>query len=105
MIILSGTSSSLLIFGPLDIISYTTYRDVGIILPIIVIFAIGILSRSKFPHITNRLFVGMEAGAIASFALEVIRIPDYMITKWIPMDSMISPPGLFLTEKLVYYQK
>ncbi len=100
VIILSGASSSLLIFGPLDIISYATYRDVVIVPSVIVIFAIGIFSRSKFPHITNRLFVGMGAGAIASFALEAIRIPGYMVTKWIPMDSMISLPGLFLTEKI-----
>jgi len=100
VIILSGASSSLLIFGPLGIISYATYRDVVIVPSVIVIFAIGILSRSKFPHITNRLFVGMAAGAIASFALEAIRIPGYMVTKWIPMDSMISVPGLFLTEKI-----
>jgi len=100
VIILSLASSSLLIFGPLDIISYATYRDVVIVPSVVVIFAIGILSRSKFPCITNRLFIGMAAGAVASFALEAIRIPGYMITKWIPMDSMISLPGLFLTEKI-----
>jgi len=100
IIILSGASSSLLIFAPLGIISYATYRDVVIIPSVIAIFVIGILSRSKFPHITNRLFVGMGAGAIASFALEAIRIPSYMFTKWIPMDSMISLVGLFLTEKI-----
>jgi hypothetical protein len=42
----------------------------------------------------------MMAGTIASFALEAIRIPAYMFTKWIPMDSMISLPGLLLTEKI-----
>ena len=100
VIILSGVSASLLIFGPLDIISYTTFRDVAIIPSVIAIFTIGILVRSKFPRITNRLFIGMAAGAIASFALEAIRIPAYMFTKWIPMDSMISLPGLLLTEKI-----
>ena len=100
VIIFSGVSSSLLIFGPLEIISYATYRDVLIVPSVIVIFAIGIISRSKFPQFTNRLFIGMAAGAIASFALEAIRIPGYMFTKWIPMDSMISIPGLLLTEKI-----
>jgi len=100
VIILSGASSSLLIFGPLDIISFATYRDVVIIPSVIVIFAIGILARSKFPRLTNKLFIGMAAGAVASFALEAIRIPGYMFTKWIPMDSMISLPGLLLTEKI-----
>ncbi len=42
----------------------------------------------------------MAAGAVASFALEAIRIPGYMLTKWLPMDSMISVPGLLLTEKI-----
>jgi hypothetical protein len=42
----------------------------------------------------------MSAGAIASFALEAIRIPGYMFAKWLPMDSMISLPGLLLTEKI-----
>jgi len=100
LIILSGASASLLLLPPLGIIPYASFRDVVIIPSVIIIFAIGILSRSKFPRISNRLFVGMAAGAIASFALEVIRIPAYMFTKWIPMDSMISLPGLLLTEKI-----
>ncbi len=100
VIILSGASASLLLLPPLGIIPYATFRDVVIIPSIVIIFAIGILSRSKFPRLSNRLFVGMAAGAIASFGLEAIRIPAYMFTKWIPMDSMISIPGLLLTEKI-----
>ncbi len=100
IIILSGASASLVIFGPLDLMPYATYRDVVIIPSIVVIFAIGILSRNKFPQITKRIFVGMSAGAVASFALEAIRIPGYMFAKWLPMDSMISLPGLLLTEKI-----
>ncbi|QLH07212.1 hypothetical protein [Nitrosopumilus ureiphilus] len=100
IIILSGASASLLVLPPLGIISYASFRDVAIIPSVIIIFAIGILSRSKFPRITSRLFKGMAAGAIASIALEAIRIPAYMFTKWMPMDSMISLPGLLLTEKI-----
>jgi len=100
VIVLSGVSASLLIFGPLDIISYANFRDVAIIPSVIAIFAIGILARSKFPRLSNRLFVGMAAGTIATFVLEAFRIPGYMLTKWMPMDSMISLPGLFLTEKI-----
>jgi len=100
IIILSGASASFVIFGPLDLMPYATYRDVAIIPSVIVIFAIGILARSKFPRLVNRLFVGMAAGAVASFALEAIRIPGYMFAKWLPMDSMISLPGLLLTEKI-----
>jgi len=100
IIILGGASASFVIFGPLDLMPYATYRDVVIIPSVIVIFAIGILARSKFPRLVNRLFVGMAAGAVASFALEAIRIPGYMFAKWLPMDSMISLPGLLLTEKI-----
>ncbi len=100
VIVLCGASSMLLVFGPLSIMQYAMFRDVAIIPSIIVIFAIGILSRSRFPRISNRIFVGMSAGAVASFALEAIRIPGYMFAKWLPMDSMISLPGLFLTEKI-----
>lgn len=100
LIILSGASASLLLLPPLDIISYASFRDVAIIPSVVMIFAIGILSRSKFPRISCRLFRGMAAGAIASIALEAIRIPSYMFAKWIPMDSMISLPGLLLTEKI-----
>jgi len=100
VIVLSGVSASLLIFGPLDIIPYATFRDVAIIPSVIAIFAIGILARSKLPRLSNRIFVGMAAGGLATFLLESIRIPGYMLTKWMPMDSMISLPGLFLTEKI-----
>lgn len=100
IIILSGASASLLLLPPLGIISYTNFRDVAIIPSVIIIFAVGILSRSKFPRISNRLFKGMAAGAIASIALEAIRIPAYMFAKWMPMDSMISLPGLLLTGKI-----
>jgi len=100
VIILSGVSASLVILPPLGIIPYATFRDVAIIPSVIAIFTIGILSRSKFPRLSSRLFKGMAAGAVASFALEAIRIPGYMFAKWLPMDSMISLPGLFLTEKI-----
>jgi len=100
VIILSGASASLLLLPPLGIIPYATFRDIAIIPSVVIIFAIGILTRSKFPRLTNRLFVGMAAGTIASFALEAIRIPAYMFAKWMPMDSMISLPGLLLTEKI-----
>ena len=100
VIILSGVSASLVIIPVLGIMPYATFRDVAIIPSVIAIFAIGILSRNRFPRITNRLFKGMAAGAIASFALEAIRIPGYMFAKWIPGDGMISLPGMLLTEKI-----
>ena len=100
VIILSGASASLLLLPPLGIIPYATFRDIAIIPSVIIIFTIGILTHSKFPRLSNRMFIGMAAGTIASFALEAIRIPAYMFAKWMPMDSMISLPGLLLTEKI-----
>lgn len=100
VIILSGASASLLLLPPLGIISYADFRNIAIIPSVVIIFATGLLARSKYPRLTSRLFKGMVAGTIASFALEAIRIPAYMFTKWIPMDSMISLPALLLTEKI-----
>ncbi len=100
IIILSGASASLLIFGPLELVSYATFRDAAIIPSVVAIFATGILARKRFPRLSNRLFVGMASGAIATLVLEAIRIPGYLFAKWIPMDSMISLPGLLLTEKI-----
>jgi len=100
IIILSGASASLLLLPPLGIISYAAFRDIAIIPSVVIIFAIGVITRSKYTRLTSRLFKGMVAGVIASIGLEAIRIPSYMFTKWIPMDSMISLPGLLLTEKI-----
>jgi len=100
IIILSGASASLLLLPPLGIISYSAFRDIAILPSVVIIFAIGILARSKYPRLTSRVFKGMAAGAIASIGLETIRIPAYMFAKWMPMDSMISLPGLLLTEKI-----
>ena len=100
VIVLSGASSMLLVFGPLEIIPYATFGYAIIIPSVIAVFGIAILARKKLPRLSNRIFVGMGAGVIATFVLEAFRIPGYMVTKWIPMDSMISLPGLFLTGKI-----
>jgi len=47
VIFLCGASASLLVFGPLDIISYSDFRDVAIIPSVIAIVAIGIFDRSR----------------------------------------------------------
>ena len=100
LIALAGVSSMLFIVGPLSIVPYAVFAKYAIIPSVIAIFAIGIFLRIKSPHIANRLFGGMAAGFIATLGLETIRVPGYMFTKWIPMDSMISLPGLLLTEKI-----
>lgn len=99
VIILSGGSVSYLILGSLSIIPYNELRNFVLIPSVIAIFAAAILSHKKFPHISKRIFVGMASGAVATLALEVIRIPGYLFTKWIPMDDMIMLPGMLLTEK------
>lgn len=66
---------------------------------IIAIFAVGIYAHSKRPRFSNRLFTGMRAGAVATLALEIFRIPGYLYARWIPMDDMIMLPGMLLTEK------
>lgn len=99
VIILSGGSVSYLILGSLSIIPYNELRNFVLIPSVIAIFAVAILSRKKFPHISKRIFVGMASGTVATLALEIIRIPSYLFTKWIPMDDMIMLPGMLLTEK------
>jgi hypothetical protein len=100
VVIISGASASLVIFPPLGIIEYTTFTYVAIIPSVVAIFSVAIIFRKKFPRLSNRIFVGMASGAIATFALEAIRIPGYMILKWMPMDSMISLPGLLITGQI-----
>ncbi|MDO8641491.1 MAG: hypothetical protein Q7R33_08155 [Nitrosarchaeum sp.] len=99
VIILSGGSVSYLILGSLSVASYNEFRNFALIPSVIAIFAVAILSHKKFPHISKRIFVGMASGAVATLALEIIRIPGYIFTKWIPMDDMIMLPGMLLTEK------
>lgn len=100
VIILSGSSVSYLILGSLSIVPYTPFRNFALIPSIIAIFAIGIYTKSKFPRFSNRLFTGIWTGAVATFALELFRIPGYLYVRWIPMDDMILLPGMLLTEKV-----
>ncbi len=99
VILLSGASVSFLILGSLDIVSYGIFRDIAVIPSVIAVFAIGIFARKKFQRLSNRLFVGMAAGAIATLALEIFRVPGYLIVGWIPMDDMIMLPGMLLAGK------
>lgn len=99
VIILSGGSVSYLILGSLSMVSYNELRNFVLIPSVIAIFAVTILSHKKFPHTSKRIFVGIASGAVATLALEIIRIPGYLFTKWIPMDDMVMLPGMLLTEK------
>ena len=53
VIILSGASTSLLLLPPLGIISYADFKDIAIIPSVIIIFAIGISVRSRYPRLTS----------------------------------------------------
>lgn len=99
VIILSGGSVSYLILGSLSMVSYNEFRNFALIPSVITIFAVAILSHKKFPYISKRIFVGIASGAVATLTLEIIRIPGYLFTKWIPMDDMVMLPGMLLTEK------
>lgn len=97
VIILSGGSVSYLILGSLSMVSYNEFRNFALIPSVIAIFAVAILSHKKFPYISKRIFVGMASGAVATLALEAIRIPGYAVLHWLPGDDMIMMPGMFLT--------
>ena len=99
VIILSGSSVSFLILRSLSILPYIPFRNLILIPSISAIFAIGIYAHTELPRLSNRLLTGMWVGAVATFALEIFRIPGYLYARWIPMDYMIMLPGMLLTEK------
>lgn len=99
IVVLSGFSVRYLILGSLSLFSYDFLRS-AVIGSIAVIFLIGVLARTKYPRISSRLFKGMAAGVIATLALEIFRIPGYIVIQWIPMDDMIMLPGMLLTDKV-----
>lgn len=98
VIVLSGTSVSYLILGSLSLFTYDSLRSF-LVGSAVAIFLIGTLVHKKYPRLTNRLFKGMAAGAIATLALELFRVPGYLVIRWIPMDDMIMLPGMLLTDK------
>lgn len=95
-ILLAGASVNFFIFGSIGIIPFITYKNAILIPSVIAIAAIGIYSRYKMKRLSNRLVTGLLIGAIATLALEAIRIPGYALWHWLPMDDMIMMPGAFL---------
>ena len=95
-IVLAGVSVNFFIVGSLGIIPFADYRDKLLIPSIIALAAIAIYSHYKIRPLSNRLLTGLWIGAIATLALEAIRIPSYMIFQWLPGDDMIMMPGAFL---------
>jgi hypothetical protein len=96
-ILLAGVAVNFFIFGSLGIISFTDYRDMLLIPSVVAIAIIAIYSRFKMKRLSNRLLTGLWTGAVATVALEAIRIPGYAVLHWLPGDDMIMMPGAFLS--------
>lgn len=96
-IIAAGASVNFFIFGSAGIVSFSIYRDFILFPSIVILFIIGIYGAVKNKRLANRLFSGLWIGAVATLALEAIRIPGYAVLHWLPGDDMIMMPGMFLT--------
>jgi len=96
-IIAAGASVNFFIFGAAGIVPFSTYRDFILLPSIAIIVLIGIYSAIKRKRLANRLISGLWIGAVATLALEAIRIPGYAMLHWLPGDDMIMMPGMFLT--------
>lgn len=95
-ILLLGISVNFFIAGSIGIIPFTDYRDKLLIPSVFAIAAIAVYSHYRFKPLSNRLLTGLWAGAVATLALEAVRIPSYAILRWLPGDDMIMMPGAFL---------
>jgi hypothetical protein len=95
-IVILGISVNFFIAGSIGIISFTDYRDKLLIPSVFAIAAIAIYSHYWLKPLSNRLLTGLWVGAVATLALEAIRIPSYAILHWLPGDDMIMMPGAFL---------
>lgn len=96
-IICAGASVNFFIFGTLELVPFATYRDFILFPSIGVIIAISVYGSLKNKRLVNRLLTGLWVGAVATLALEAIRIPGYATLHWLPGDDMIMMPGMFLT--------
>lgn len=96
-IIAAGASVNFFIFGAAGIIPFSAYRDFILFPSIAILAIIGIYAAVKNKRLANRLSSGLWIGAVATLALEAIRIPGYAVLHWLPGDDMIMMPGMFLT--------
>jgi hypothetical protein len=96
-IVLAGASVNFFILGSLGVVQFTIYRNVLLIPSIIAIAGIAVFAHFRIKSLSNKLLTGLWAGAIATLALEAIRIPAYAVLHWLPGDDMIMMPGAFLT--------
>jgi hypothetical protein len=96
-IISAGASVNFFIFGTLEVVSFATYRDFVLFPSIAIIIAIVVYGAMRNKRLANSLVTGLWVGAVATLALEAIRIPGYATLHWLPGDDMIMMPGMFLT--------
>jgi len=96
-IISAGASVNFFIFGTLGLMPFATYRDFILFPSIAIIIAIAVYGGLKNKRLSNRLVTGLWVGAVATLALEAIRIPGYAALHWLPGDDMVMMPGMFLT--------
>lgn len=96
-IIAAGASVNFFIFGTLELVPFATYRDFILFPSVAIIIAIAVYGVLKNKRLANRLVTGLWVGAVATLALEAIRIPGYATLHWLPGDDMIMMPGMFLT--------
>ncbi|MEX2193214.1 MAG: hypothetical protein WD717_07545 [Nitrosarchaeum sp.] len=95
-IVLAGAAVNFFILGSLGIISFIEYRNIFLIPSVIGIVIIAAYSHVRMKRLSNRLITGLWTGAVATLALEAIRIPGYAVLHWLPGDDMIMMPGAFL---------
>ena len=97
-IIALGASVNYLIAGSLNIISFDSYRNFILLPSVAVVVVLVLYGISKKRLFAGRLLSGLWIGAVATLALEAIRIPGYLVFHWLPGDDMIMMPGMFLTQ-------
>jgi hypothetical protein len=96
-IVAAGASVNYLIFGTLNIISFDSYQNFILFPSITVIVGLALYGKLKNKMFASRLISGLWIGAVATLALEAIRIPGYAVLHWLPGDDMIMMPSMFLT--------
>lgn len=94
-ILAAGASVNFLILGSAGVTPFLEYRNYILVTSIVLIFVIALYASKKNKRLANRLLKGLIIGALATLALEAVRIPS-VSAQWIPHDDMIVLPGKLL---------
>lgn len=100
-ILAAGASVNFLILGSAGVAPFLEYRNYILVTSIVLIFVIICYASKKNKRLANRLLRGLVIGAVATLALEAVRIPS-ISAQWIPHDDMIMMPGKLLTHTPSY---